>query len=272
MAKPAWVLLGNRLASGEIATVPSWSPAAMWGTGLFETAGCQDGVTLLWEAHLSRLGRGLATLGWRCGALPGRSRVEELLQRTGVTGSGMVHLVAHCVGSRVRVVSWARRYRPPRRWRREGVRLATIRVPAGPLTDLKTCAYLPNRWARMEARRAGADAALLVDWDGAVREADTANIFVAREGAVCTPPAGRRCLPGVMRAWCVATLRAAGVVVEERDVTPAEIEGADEVWLTSSLAGVVPVRVVDRRPLPVPRQLVAILERAGVPAPGYRGG
>jgi branched-subunit amino acid aminotransferase/4-amino-4-deoxychorismate lyase len=272
MAGPAWMLLGNRMTRGAAAKVPPWSPAVLWGAGLFETVGCQDGVPLLWEAHVARLSRGLARLGWRGGALPDRSRVEQLLQRSGVTGSGVVRLVAQCLGARFRVVSWANRFRPPRQWRQHGVRLATLWVPAGPLTDLKSCAYLAHRWARGEARRAGADAALFIDTDGVVREADAANVFVATGGVVLTPPAPRRCLAGVMRAWCLAALGAAGISVEEGDLTPAEVERAEEVWLTSSLAGLVPVCAVDGRPVPVPRRLVAMLERAGVPAPGYRTG
>jgi len=270
MEPPTWVLAGGRLRRGREVAVAPWSPAVRWGAGLFETVGCDGGRPLLWEAHAARLDAGLRSLGWRGGRVPSGRQLERLLESAGVGGPAALRVVAVLASRHVSVVAWACGYRPPRRARRLGIAVEPVAVPAGPLAGLKSCAYLPCRWARDAARRAGAAAALLLDADGAVREGDAANLFVAAGGAVATPPAPRRCLPGVLRAWCRDALAAAGIAVVERDVALDEVLAADEVWLTSSLAGAVPVRAVGGAELPVPRLLVGRLERAGIPAPGYR--
>ena len=270
MRRPSWVLVGGRLRRGEAATIPVWSAAVRWGAGLFETVGCDGGRPLLWDAHAARLESGLASLGWSGGRIPSREDVERLLERTGVTGSGVLRVLALGSARRASVVAWAARNRPPRRARRLGVRVEAVVVPSGPLTGLKSCSYLPYRWARARARDAGADGALLIDDDGAVREGDAANLFIAHGGAVATPPAPRRCLPGVMRAWCIEVLTASGVAVAERDITGDELRAAEEAWLTSSLAGIVPIARVGDVLLPVPRTTVDMLARFGIPAPGCR--
>lgn len=86
---------------------------------------------------------------------------------------------------------------------------------------------------------------------------------------VLTPPAPDWCLPGVMRAWCAATLQALGVDVRESRFPLTELDLADEVWTTSSLEGVLPVRAIRWRDLAVPGPLVARLQARPVPVPGW---
>jgi branched-subunit amino acid aminotransferase/4-amino-4-deoxychorismate lyase len=268
--EPAWALVGQRLTAAEAVRWFFWTPAGYLGEGLFETVGCDGGRPLLWREHARRLTAGMAALGMSPCTLPGDAAVRRLLAREGLSGTAVVRIVAHVDRGQSRAVTWAARYRPPRAARRRGVALVPLVVPAGPLAGLKTCSYLPYSDARRSARLAGGDAALLLDGDGAVREADHANVFLASGGAVLTPRAPGRCLGGVMRAWCIAALSAASVRVEERDLDLDTVLTADEVWLTSSLAGVVPVRGVGSQDLSVPRRLVAKLEAAGIPAPGCR--
>lgn len=270
MRAPRWVVVGGRLIAASRAGVPPWSPLARWGAGLFETVGCDRGAPLLWSEHLARLAAGLAELGWKSPGLPRLGAVERLLHREGLPGGAALRVVAPLDPARPRSVAWAGPYRSPRRLRRDGAALEPVWLPAGPLAGLKTSAYLPCRWARQRARAAGADAALLVDADGALRETDHANLFVRRGGRVVTPRAPRRCLPGVMRAWCVSALRDLCVEVVEGDLDLTDLRSGEEAWLTSSLEGVVPVRRVGEVDLAGRGELVRTLERGGVPAPGYR--
>jgi len=271
MRAPSWVVVGGRLIAANRARVPLWSPLARWGAGLFETVGCDRGAPLLWPEHLARLGAGLAELGWTATDSPRLEAVERLLDREGLWRPAALRLVAPLDRERPRVVAWAVPFRAPRRLRREGAVVVPVTLPAGPLTGLKSCAYLPLRWAHQRARGAGADAALLVDSDGALRETDHANLFVRLGDRVVTPPAPRRCLPGVVRAWCIAALRGLGVEVVEGDLDLTDLRTGEEAWLTSSLEGLVPVRRVGEVDLAGRGELARTLERGGVPAPGYRG-
>lgn len=272
MRAPRWVAVGGRVLAASRCGVPVWSPLVRWGAGLFETVGCDRGEPLLWEGHLARLAAGLAELGWIAADSPRLETVERLLDREGLCRLAALRLVAPLDRERSRVVAWAVPFRAPHRLRREGAVVVPVTLPAGPLTGLKSCSYLPLRWARQRARGAGADAALLVDVDGALRETDHANLFVRLGDRVVTPPAPRRCLPGVVRAWCIAALRGLGVEVVEGDLDLTALRSSVEAWLTSSLEGLVPVRRVGEVDLAGRGELVRNLEKVGVPAPGYPRG
>ena len=109
----------------------------------------------------------------------------------------------------------------------------------------KTTSYAENLIALTAATRAGAGEALFVNTAGELCEGATSNLFCVLDGVAITPPAGSGCLLGVVRslvlAWCPE--------VVERPLGPADLALADEIFLTSSLRDVQPVRLVDgRRP------------------------
>ena len=100
-------------------------------------------------------------------------------------------------------------------------------------------------WLEQTEAELGEEVPLLVDADGEVLEAGRANVFAVIDGALVTPPADGRILPGTARA---ATLRLAadlGIETAERPLTLAELRQADEVFLTSSVRGLRPARSLD---------------------------
>jgi len=269
MSRVGWVLLGDRVvAAGRVSLLP-WDDVVRWGAGVFETIGCQDGAPFLLEEHRRRMAGAVAGLGWGEVEPPGRAAVVRLLWRAKLEdGPAAVRLIAHPWGWRVRVVGWAERYRVPMGLRRRGARLHPVTWPAGPLSGIKSTSYLGYRTALAAARKAGADAALLVEPNGTIRETDHANLFVRIGGEVFTPPAPGRCLPGVLRAWCLEVLPGLGWPAREQDLDLDTISRWDEAWLTSSLAGVVPVEAVADRTLAGSQECFRKLVARGVPAPG----
>jgi branched-chain amino acid aminotransferase len=117
---------------------------------------------------------------------------------------------------------------------------------------MKTLAYTDSVMALLEARRHGADEALLLDTAGHVSEGSTSNVFIVQSGAVLTPPAGCGALPGITRAVVLELLAERGVPVLERPIPALELTTADEVFLTSSLRGIAPIAAIDGRTLGAP--------------------
>lgn len=105
------------------------------------------------------------------------------------------------------------------------------------------------------------EAPLLIDGDE-VLEAAWANVFVARDGALFTPPLDGRILPGVTRATIVELARGQEVEVAERPLSIVELEPADEVFLTNSTRGIEQVDTVDGAPLGQQRPLTQRLSKA----------
>jgi branched-chain amino acid aminotransferase len=132
----------------------------------------------------------------------------------------------------------------------------------------KTGAHLLNVLAVKEARAAGAHEALLLDGHGFVTEGSSSNLFVVRGGRLATPPASAGILVGVTRRAVLLLAQAEGAPVDEVALSPEEVQGADEVFITSTLREILPVvrvgtrRVGAGRPGPVTARLHQAFRRS----------
>lgn len=127
-----------------------------------------------------------------------------------------------------------------------GASLHSLTVPGG---------FGPHKWAdrslldEAAAALPADDLSLIVDRDGAALEASRANLFAVRDGAVFTPPLDGRILPGITRARVLALAATAAIETRETTLTRADLQAADEVFLTGSVRGIEPVRELDGEPL-----------------------
>jgi branched-chain amino acid aminotransferase len=115
--------------------------------------------------------------------------------------------------------------------------------------------YTSPMLAKWRARRAGYDDILLVDEQGHVAEAPTANVFLVDGDGALVTPAEDVVLLGVTRSTVIEVARSEGLTVRESIVLPDDLFGAAEVFLTGTTAGVWPVARIDGR------------EIAGAPGP-----
>ena len=96
-----------------------------------------------------------------------------------------------------------------------------------------------------EAKDAGFETVLLPDGAGNVTEGPGFNVFAIKDGRVVTPEAG--VLHGITRRTALELCAEAGLVVEKRTLPIAELLEADEVFLSSSGGGIVPVAQIGTR-------------------------
>lgn len=98
-----------------------------------------------------------------------------------------------------------------------------------------------------EAYERGGETVVLTDGQGHLTEGPGFNVFVVKAGRLATPAVG--VLEGVSRRTAIELARAAGLAVEERPVSVAELRAADEVFLTSTGGGVIAIASVDGIPV-----------------------
>jgi branched-chain amino acid aminotransferase len=99
----------------------------------------------------------------------------------------------------------------------------------------------------MEAKARGFDASVVCDLNGNVAEFTAANLFMAKDGVVATPIANRTFLNGLTRQRVIQLLREAGVKVEERTLSVADVLDADELFHTGNYSKIRPcIRIEDR--------------------------
>ncbi len=120
--------------------------------------------------------------------------------------------------------------------------------------------YLNSVLAKTEATNAGYEEAILLDQYGRVSEGSGENVFVVRDGVICTPPHTAAILDGITRNSVVQIARDLGYPVEERDIARSELYLADEVFLTGTAAELVPVREVDDHPLGEPGEITRVIQ------------
>jgi D-alanine transaminase len=110
--------------------------------------------------------------------------------------------------------------------------------------DIKTTQLLFPSWAKMIARKAGADDAWMIE-DGVVTEGTSNNAYIVKGNRIITRQLGTEILHGITRAAVLRFAREAQMEVEERPFTIAEAQAADEAFITSASAFVMPVVKVD---------------------------
>lgn len=150
---------------------------------------------------------------------------------------------------------------------------AVRRDPANPIATLKTTSRADYVFARIEARRAGAEDAVFLTMSGHLSEATTANIFLVRtapDGVVelATPALGCAILPGTTRSWLLRWAASVGLRPVEGWLTPDELAAASEAFMSSSVAGVLPITRFNGHPIgsgrPGPWTLRARADREAV--------
>jgi branched-chain amino acid aminotransferase len=101
--------------------------------------------------------------------------------------------------------------------------------------------WLENALAR------GFDEVILLNERGEVAECTSANIFIANGGDVITPPLSSGCLPGITRELLLGEVQAAGVRVTEGILKPADLEAAEEIFITSTTRDLLPVVQIEEK-------------------------
>ncbi len=120
--------------------------------------------------------------------------------------------------------------------------------------------YLNSILAKTESANSGYDEAILLDQHGFVSEGSGENVFLVRDGVLCTPPHTAAILDGITRNSVVQIALDLGYKVEERDIARAELYLADEMFLTGTAAELVPVREVDDHPLGEPGEITRVIQ------------
>ncbi len=246
------VSIDGALVAPEHATISVLDRGLLYGDGCFEVVRTWGSRVPDLDAHLDRLLDTAAALAMQtptrdelrghveaavAAAGEGDHRIRIVLTR----GPGALSVPFAELG-RGRAIVIVEPLPPPPR----AVSIAIVDWPIarhGP--GRKTLAYLDPLIARELARASGADEAIRLDHEGRVIEGATCNVFAVLDGVVCTPAIERGALPGIVRERVLAACVAAGIPCEVREITVADLRRAEEVFVTSSLRGVVPVTHLD---------------------------
>ncbi len=224
------------------------------GMSVFDTVLFEDGVLVFLGDHLERLAAGAAELGIPWPPADDPERVLLLLageaRELGASGPLALRMTLSR-GPEDGGPTFAVTVRRVERPADPGVVITLAGEPrrAGdPLGRVKSTNRIAYVRAREEAQRAGAFEALFVSDDGDLLEGTISNVFCVTDGVLSTPSVERGCLPGTSRGRLLALLEEEPLELEGRElevvvgrVEAAELERANEVFLTNTTGGVIPV-------------------------------
>ena len=118
-----------------------------------------------------------------------------------------------------------------------------------PLAAVKSMNYLNYIMARFEAKEKGYDEAILLNTRGFVTEGATSNIFLVKKDVLITPSPDSGILQGITRGVILAIAKRLRFRVKEKRISMRELALADEIFLTNSLAEVLPVTRIGPKPV-----------------------
>jgi len=139
--------------------------------------------------------------------------------------------------------------------------------------NIHSCNLINSILAKIQANAAGADDALMLDYDGYVAETNATHIFIVRGGAVLTPDTGS-CPEGITRSAVLEICAAAGIPHQVKNLSLAEVYRADEMFCTGTMGELAPVIELDGRQIgrggsgPMTQRLSALF-RQRTEAEGY---
>jgi 4-amino-4-deoxychorismate lyase len=224
-----------------------------YGDGLFETIRFVGPDAPLWPRHMQRLGEGCRRLGL---PVPGPAMLlAEAREVSRESGGAVVRItLTRGVGARgykpptppqpTRIVAAFDPPSPDGTAQADGIRVrlcATRLAPQPLLAGLKHLNRLEQVLARAEWNDPAIAEGLMCDADGLAISATAANLFAVFDGTLATPAIDRCGVAGVGRAEVLAARPHAQV----RQITLAELRQADELFLSSSVRGILPVRELD---------------------------
>jgi branched-chain amino acid aminotransferase len=132
-----------------------------------------------------------------------------------------------------------------------GVKLAYVREArhaACQFAGTKILSWAMNLTWLESAQQRGFNEVVLLNERGEVAECTSANLFIANGAKVYTPPLSSGCLPGITREVILGEVHAPGITVEEKTLLPADLEAADEVFITSTTRDLLPaMQIEDKR-------------------------
>ena len=251
-----WIYLNGELVRQETATVSALDRGLLYGYGLFETMRSYGGRVFRLEQHYQRLRDGAARLAMD---VPLTLRelsdaVEIVLLRNELSDARVrLMLTAGAEGAAGSVILLAREVTEyPRQLYRRGMSALVSsmrRNETSFLSGVKSINYLDNQLAREDARRQGADEAIILNTRGLVAEGSASNMFLVLDGRLVTPNLSSGCLAGITRQAVLELAIAAGLEPVESEVEPSAFEDASEAFLTGSVMEVMPLTRLDDRPV-----------------------
>ena len=258
------VYVEGRISSADEAVVPVYDHGFLYGEGVYETLRTYNRVPFLYDRHIRRLrssARHLhldvpfddaTLLTWIDQTVRAAGDLNEAYIRVLLTrGVGELTYDIKATPKPSLVIIVKPLDEPSKRLEEEGVQISLVSIlrnhPGSVNPLIKSNNLLNNALAMQEAYRRGGEEGLMLNYRGEISECSQANFFMVRGGVALTPRSAAGLLEGVTRAFLFEVGQDVGVQVREETLHPADLDSAEEMFITSTTRELTPVVRIDDR-------------------------
>ena len=254
------VFLNGKFLPIEQAMVPVLDRGFIFGDGVYELIPVYSRAPFRMEDHLARLERSLAAVRiknpytrekWReiIRQLVAQQPWEDQAVYFQVTRGVAKRDHAFPAGVEPTVFVMANPLvNPPRDLVEKGGSAVTAVDNRWLHCDIKSISLIGNCLLRQVSADALAQETILFR-DGKLTEASASNVFIVKRGVLLSPPKSNLILPGITYDVVTEIAQAGKIPLEFRDISEAEVRGADEVWVTSSSKEILAIVTLDGKPV-----------------------
>ena len=259
------IWLDGKLVEREQAVVSVFDHGLLYGDGVFEGIRSYNGRVFKLDEHLDRLcdSARAIMLEMPLGKEAIKQAVLDTLRANGLRDAYVRLVVTRgpgdlglnplkCPKPTVFVIADKISLYPEETYTK-GLKVATVstrrNLPVVLDPRIKSLNYLNNILAKIEANNYGVLEAIMLNAAGYVAECTGDNLFVVRGGRLITPPSSAGALEGITRQTVLDLARDLKLPCAEENFTQYEIYTAEECFLTGTAAELIPVVVVDSRPI-----------------------
>jgi branched-chain amino acid aminotransferase len=264
------IYVNGQLTARAEAMVSVFDSGFILGDGVWEGLRVHAGRIAFLDQHLDRLFEGAKAIDMNIGL--SRDELTGALYRTlaanGMTDQEHIRLMVtrgvkrtpyqdpRMTSGAATIVIIAEYKNPKPETLTRGIRLFTVHVRRGApdVQDPKLNSHskLNCITACIQAAKAGADEALMLDPHGFVATCNSTHFFIVRKGEVWTST-GMYCLGGITRGNVLRICQENGIPAFEKSFSLTDVYGADEAFVTGTFAGVAPVTEIDGRKISAAR-------------------
>ena len=262
--KDVQVYINGEFFHRDDAKISVFDSGYLVGDGVWEGIRLHEGTFAFLERHLERLFQGAKTIDLDIGKTQEElsTALYETVQRNDMHSNVHARLMVTRGNKKTPAQDPRLTVTPPNiviiaehkladpEVTQEGIRLftSTVRRPPPQTLDAKLNCHskLHEVMALIQALKAGADEALMLDVNGNVATCNATNFFIVRSGEVWTST-GQHCLNGITRRLVIELCRANDIPVFERDFSLTDVYSADEAFVTGTFGSLTPVIEVDGR-------------------------
>lgn len=205
-----------------------------FGKGVFETILCEDKPVFLRE-HLDRMKKSMEMIG--LAPLEEKELIEYIDNRK------IIHKVLKITITPMNIIITERELNYKAEDYVAGMKLTVsnvMRNSTSKLSYIKSICYIENLLEKENAKKSGYDDVIFFNEKGYVTETSCANIFILKSNQILTPKVECGLLPGIIRNKIVENFN-----VVEKMITMQDLKEADEVFITNSIMGIMPVKEIN---------------------------